>query len=294
MSASLSSGFASARKSSTPALPRDRRRRQRVVAGDHDRPDPHRPQPVEAVTDPALDDVLAVRRCRGCGARRRPGSACRPRSTTRSISPSSLGRDSPACAATTTPRWRRRPLADGCALRGPRPTSGSTRRRARSVHPLESSRPRRPNSPSPVRRSSAPPGSRRRATRAGPPRPAARSVDPRQPGGTPLACRFPRVIVPVLSSSSTLTSPAASTARPDIARTLCWRTRSIPAMPIAERSAADRRRDEADQQRDQHGGRRRRLRRRSRRAAASRSRAGRRSSVPRAGCQRDFVRRLLP
>ena len=32
-----------------------------------------------------------------------------------------------------------------------------------------------------------------------------------------------------------MTSPAASTARPDIARTLCWRTRSIPAMPIAER-----------------------------------------------------------
>ncbi len=53
-------------------------------------------------------------------------------------------------------------------------------------------------------------------------------------GKNSVAWRLPRVIVPVLSRSSTLTSPAASTARPDIARTLCWRTRSIPAMPIAE------------------------------------------------------------
>ena len=34
------------------------------------------------------------------------------------------------------------------------------------------------------------------------------------------ACRLPIVIVPVLSSSSTSTSPAASTARPDMAITL--------------------------------------------------------------------------
>ena len=34
-----------------------------------------------------------------------------------------------------------------------------------------------------------------------------------------VACRLPSVIVPVLSSSSTSTSPAASTARPDIAIT---------------------------------------------------------------------------
>ena len=47
------------------------------------------------------------------------------------------------------------------------------------------------------------------------------------------ACLFPRVIVPVLSSSSTSTSPAASTARPDIAITFFLISRSIPAMPIA-------------------------------------------------------------
>ncbi len=49
-----------------------------------------------------------------------------------------------------------------------------------------------------------------------------------------VAIRLPSVMVPVLSSSSVSTSPAASTARPDIASTLCWTSRSIPAMPMAE------------------------------------------------------------
>ena len=31
-------------------------------------------------------------------------------------------------------------------------------------------------------------------------------------------------------------SPAASTARPDMARTLCWTIRSMPAMPMADSS----------------------------------------------------------
>ena len=48
------------------------------------------------------------------------------------------------------------------------------------------------------------------------------------------ACRLPSVIVPVLSSSSVETSPAASTARPLIARTLRCTSRSIPAIPIAD------------------------------------------------------------
>ena len=50
------------------------------------------------------------------------------------------------------------------------------------------------------------------------------------------AWREPKVMVPVLSSSSVDTSPAASTARPDIASTLRWTRRSMPAMPIAESS----------------------------------------------------------
>ena len=48
--------------------------------------------------------------------------------------------------------------------------------------------------------------------------------------------RLPKVIVPVLSSSSVSTSPAASTARPDFAMTLARTSRSMPAMPIAESS----------------------------------------------------------
>ncbi len=41
-------------------------------------------------------------------------------------------------------------------------------------------------------------------------------------------------MVPVLSSSKVLTSPAASTARPLMASTLYWTRRSIPAIPMAE------------------------------------------------------------
>ena len=51
------------------------------------------------------------------------------------------------------------------------------------------------------------------------------------------AWRLPSVIVPVLSSSSTETSPAASTARPDVASTLRRTRRFMPAMPMAESSA---------------------------------------------------------
>ena len=52
-----------------------------------------------------------------------------------------------------------------------------------------------------------------------------------------VACRLPRVMVPVLSSSSTSTSPAASTARPDMAMTFFWIMRSMPAIPMADSSA---------------------------------------------------------
>ena len=51
------------------------------------------------------------------------------------------------------------------------------------------------------------------------------------------ASRLPIVIVPVLSSSSTSTSPDASTARPESASTLRRTSRSMPAMPIADSSA---------------------------------------------------------
>ena len=66
------------------------------------------------------------------------------------------------------------------------------------------------------------------------------------------AWRLPKVIVPVLSSSRVVTSPAASTARPDIASTLRCTRRSMPAMPMADSSAADRGRDQAHEQGDEH------------------------------------------
>ena len=54
-------------------------------------------------------------------------------------------------------------------------------------------------------------------------------------GTNAVACRLPRVMVPVLSRRSTSTSPAASTARPEVAITFAWIIRSIPAIPMAER-----------------------------------------------------------
>ncbi len=50
------------------------------------------------------------------------------------------------------------------------------------------------------------------------------------------ARRLPKVMVPVLSSSSVSMSPAVSTALPDMARTLRCTMRSMPAMPMAESS----------------------------------------------------------
>ena len=70
-------------------------------------------------------------------------------------------------------------------------------------------------------------------------RDASCAASARRSGSTPgagmnaLAIRLPKVMVPVLSSNSTSTSPAASTARPLIASTLRCSTRSMPAMPMA-------------------------------------------------------------
>ena len=55
-------------------------------------------------------------------------------------------------------------------------------------------------------------------------------------GKSSVAMRLPSVMVPVLSRSSVSTSPAASTARPLMASTFFRSSRSIPAMPMAERS----------------------------------------------------------
>ena len=80
---------------------------------------------------------------------------------------------------------------------------------------------------------------------------ASRSVTPGT-GMISVARRLPNVMVPVLSSSSVSTSPAASTARPDIASTLNRTSRSMPAMPIADSRAPMVVGIKRDEQRDQH------------------------------------------
>ena len=91
-------------------------------------------------------------------------------------------------------------------------------------------------SPWPAPRSSGLPASRRRARPAAP-RPPVPARDTPRTGLNAVAWRLPSVMVPVLSSSRVSTSPAASTARPDIASTLKRTSRSMPAMPIADSSA---------------------------------------------------------
>ena len=53
-------------------------------------------------------------------------------------------------------------------------------------------------------------------------------------GKKSVALRLPIVMVPVLSSRSVSTSPAVSTALPDLVITFARSARSIPAIPIAE------------------------------------------------------------
>ena len=94
-------------------------------------------------------------------------------------------------------------------------------------------RPRRPNrslaSTTMLRPSGVSSGSEASCARS-----ARSSIRTRPSGRNSTAWRLPSVIVPVLSSSSVSTSPAASTARPLIAMTFCWISRSMPAMPMAE------------------------------------------------------------
>ena len=106
--------------------------------------------------------------------------------------------------------------------------------------------------------------------------------------------RLPSVIVPVLSSSSTSTSPAASTARPLMAMTLRCSTRSMPAMPMALSKPPMVVGNQANQQRDQHrhgeisaGVDAERFQRHAHEQEDERQRREQNR-------QRDFVRRLLP
>ena len=78
-------------------------------------------------------------------------------------------------------------------------------------------------------------------------------------GAKSVAWRLPSVIVPVLSRNSVWASPAASTARPDIASVVLHQTVHTGDADRRQQ-AANGRRDETDQQRDQHEDRLRRTR----------------------------------
>ena len=214
----------------------DLRRREPVVAGDHHRADAHRAQPVEALAHAVLDDVLELDHAEhlgvaGDGERRRAlrgrRGRARPRARGGAWPPSSATQRriaSPAPLRSRVP-LKSTPLIRVCAVNGTKRASQRARARARAARTAWR-----------ARRSSGPRASRRPATPSAPPRRAPPRATPGI-GTNAAAWRLPSVIVPVLSSSSTSTSPDASTARPDSASTLRRTSRSMPAIPIALSSA---------------------------------------------------------
>ena len=120
-------------------------RGQRVVAGDHDGAQAHRPEPREALLDAALHDVLEVDDPEDARARRRRRAACRP--TWRSVPPparppaASRRRASATCRAIASTA----PLRIDAPVRGRSRSCASAPRTARtSPRAAPSSRPRRP------------------------------------------------------------------------------------------------------------------------------------------------------
>ena len=280
----MASGVASARKSSTPASSAILRGGEAVVAGDHHRADAHRAQLVEALAHALLDRRRAARSRRAPASRARRRAASRParampverRLQLRRRLAALVG--DPAqdrvAGALAQPRAVEVDAAHA-RLRGER---HERRRRAARA------RARAGRTAWPARRSSVPPASRRPARTAAPPRRGRASETPGI-GTNAAAWRLPSVIVPVLSSSSTSTSPDASTARPESASTLRRTSRSMPAMPIADSSApivvGMSATSSAISVGDRHVG----CPRSRRTAAASRRRRGRSSSGRRAGCR---------
>ena len=79
-----------------PRLRADRRRRQRIVAGDHDGLDAHPAELGEALADPALDDVLELDRRRApWRRRRRPAGVAPALAIVSTAARTSLGTDPP-------------------------------------------------------------------------------------------------------------------------------------------------------------------------------------------------------
>ena len=273
----------------------DRPRRQRVVAGDHDRADAHPAELVEALAQAGLDGVLELD-----DAERPPVPADRER---RRAQAGDLVAD--------RLQLRRRRLVEGGLDRvhraleddGPVGEDDAARPRlGRERDDLGDGSPAGASWSEPAPEPRAGPGQlddraalgrlvveRREQRRLD----ASRSATPGS-GTMREASRLPNVIVPVLSRRITSTSPDASTARPLIARTLKRATRSMPGDPDRREQAADRRRDQADEERDEHDDPERRVRVEAERP----ERRGREQEDDRQAGQedrqRDLVRRPLP
>ena len=129
----LSSGVASARKSSTPASSAMAAAVSGVVAGDHHGADPHGAHDVEALAHARLDHVLEVddaerprRRRAVLLAPRR--AACRPDALMPSTSTwTRAGHAPPGLLHPAAHGRRRRPCGCACRRAGPHRTSGSWR-----------------------------------------------------------------------------------------------------------------------------------------------------------------------
>ena len=274
----------------------DGRRGHRIVAGDHDGLDAHAAQLGEALLDVGLDHVLEVDDAEQPAVRRRARAACRPsgrcgRRRRGSPDPATVA---PAGIAHEAEHGIDRALAQ---LRSPMSTPD---RRVVAENAMKRDLPGSGpgtvgrTSPAPAPRWSGPPASRRQGWPAAPLRPLRAPMTPGT-GMISVAMRLPKVMVPVLSSSSVSTSPAASTARPGHGEHV------EPDQPIhagdadGREQAADGRRDQRDEQRHQHRDRRRRLRS-SAPSPDSVTTAIRKTIVMPASriVERDLVRRLLP
>ena len=236
-SRSFVSGVASARKSSTPASAAMAAAVSGLSPVIMTVRMPIGAEAREALLDAALDHVLQMddaEHPRAVGHDQRRAARARDRGSTM---PSTLGGTSPPSARDVTPRSASAaPLRIRAAVEVARRSCASAREKgtncAPSVAPARGRAGR--TAPWPGRRSSGPRASRRPGTPAARRR-RARSAATPGAGTNSVAMRLPSVMVPVLSSSSMSTSPAASTARPLIAMTLCWMQRGpCPAMPMAD------------------------------------------------------------
>ena len=291
ISAILSSGLASARKSSTPASCGDRRGGERIVAGDHHGADAHGAQPVEALAHAALHDVLEIddaqharRRAVALGHHQRRAA---------------LAGDPLHQRGAVRPARRRHARAPSATPRRPRPCGSGGRPRVDAAHP----------------------GRRRErhefhaAVPCGIAQLAAAQAEPllgqhhdapalgrlvRQRGELRPVGQLPAPSTPVTGMKRGRLAIAqrdrpglVEQQRVHVARRLdrapAHRDHVLLDQPVHARDAdgreqaADGRRDQADQQRHQHRNRHRRCRRRWRTAAASPPPAGRRWSAPTAG-----------